>query len=675
YDIQPQMWTYERVFTEGRADTPVRPESNGGAAANSNEAGKSARAPLTYRAFACIPGHWYKNFSHVGLRTSILRGIAWAGKRPNVDELCKPQDLGDALRYAEGGVPRPQDMPKLLEIHPEFDLSLVAAEPLVNKPMNIDWDEKGRLWVVETPEYPNGLRQANVEAWKDSGSVEPGKYDRKPLDRVSMLEDTNGDGIMDKKTVFADEIELATSSVFYKNGVIVCAAPDIWYFEDTNGDNKADKRSKIYTNLGNRDTHAVINNMRWGLDGWIYATHGYSSTDDAKSGDGSKSFGPIGAGVVRFKPDGSAIEQYASRGGNTWGLDITSDGQVFYTQPTSGNHFIHVVLPEYVLAKGKLPGVMGTNGMLPKEPTYPAMHWEQQAYVQIDQVGSYTAAAGCAIYEGGAWPQKYHYGYFTTEPTLNIVSHFMVEPDGVTYKAHREPGREQTEFIRSTNLWFRPIEVRVGPDGALYVVDFCNQAVIHNDTRGPTHGPANAAVRPDRDHYYGRIWKVQHKQAKKISPDYSQRWKQEPKFQGSAALKAYDLATEEAASAEGRKKILEGYASAKDDWTRSALIAAAAPFAPDILADILKLDSVDNLESLAQAILPAASSTANTAKLIISCSQAGSKSGAITRVILRGIADSQMEAPALTSELSAALKKLLTQPALASSTLPLVAKL
>jgi putative membrane-bound dehydrogenase-like protein len=483
YDIQPQMWTYEKD---------------------------------NYRAFTCIPGHWYKNFSHVGLRSTILRGIAWAGKRENVDELCKPEELGDALRYAEGGVPRPQDMPKHLEIHPEFELSLVAAEPLVNKPMNIDWDEKGRMWVVETPEYPNGLRQANVEAWKDSGSAELGQYQRDPLDRVSILEDTDGDGVMDKKTVFADKIELATSSVFYKNGVVVCAAPDIWFFEDTDGDDKADKRTKIYTNLGNRDTHAVINNMRWGMDGWIYATHGYSSSDNVTSGDGSKSFGAIGAGVVRFKPDGSVIEQYASRGGNTWGLDITWDNDVFYTQPTSGNHFIHVVLPEYVLAKGKLPGVMGTNGLLPKEPTYPAMHWEQQAYVQIDQVGSYTAAAGCAIYQGGAWPEKYNYGYFTTEPTLNIVSHFMVEPDGVTYKAHREPGREQTEFIRSTNLWFRPIEVRVGPDGALYVVDFCNQAVIHNDTRGPTHGPANAAVRPDRDHFYGRIWKVQHKQAKKV---------------------------------------------------------------------------------------------------------------------------------------------------------------
>jgi type 1 glutamine amidotransferase len=200
YDIQPQVWTYEKE---------------------------------KYRAFTCIPGHWYKNFSHNAVRTMILRGIAWAGKRGNIDELCKPAELGDALRYVEGGCPSPQELPKALEVHPEFNLSLVASEPLINKPMNIDWDEKGRLWVVETPEYPNGLRQSNVDAWKDSGAIKPGQYERKPLDCVSILSDTNGDGVMDKKQVFADEIELATSSVFYKNGVIVCAAPDIWYFEDT----------------------------------------------------------------------------------------------------------------------------------------------------------------------------------------------------------------------------------------------------------------------------------------------------------------------------------------------------------------------------------------------------------------------------------------------------------
>lgn len=634
YDIQPQIWTYEKE---------------------------------KYRAFTCIPGHWYKNFSHNGIRTAILRGIAWAGKRVNVDEFCEAEELGDALRYVEGGCPSPKGIVKDLEVHPEFDLSLVAAEPLINKPMNIDWDEKGRLWVVETPEYPNGLRQSNVDAWKDSGSVKPGQYERKPLDCVSILSDTNGDGVMDQKTVFADEIELATSSVFYQNGVIVCAAPDIWFFEDTNGDDKADKRTKLYSNLGNRDTHAVINNMRWGLDGWIYATHGYSSTDDVKTGDGSKGFGPIGSGVVRFKADGSGFEQYASRGGNTWGLDITSDGQVFYTMPTSGNHFIHVVLPEYVLAKGKMPGVVGTNGMLPGEPTHPAMHWEQQAYVQIDQVGSYTAAAGCAIYEGGTWPAKWNYGYFTTEPTLNIVSHFQVTANGASYKANREPGREQTEFIRSKNLWFRPIEVRVGPDGALYVVDFCNQAVIHNDTRGPVHGPANAAVRPDRDHYYGRIWKVQHKEAKAVSKNVADSGKA---VQGSLALKAYESSKEAVQSDEGRQQVLKAFVAAQDDWTRSALIAAGSEQA---MACIEAALASGTAEAFVTALLPSAL-PANAEKLVQSCAGADAKSDSIRLAILRGIAQQMNEVPALSPKLTDALKKLLAEPALAGSALPLVTK-
>jgi len=634
YDIQPQVWSYEKD---------------------------------KYRAFTCIPGHWHKNFSHNALRTMILRGIAWAGKRENIDELCKPAELGDALRYAEGGVPRPEEMPKLLEVHPEFNLTLVAAEPLINKPMNIDWDEKGRLWVVETPEYPNGLRQSNVDAWKDSGAIKPGQYDRKPLDRVSILSDTNGDGVMDKKTVFADEIELATSSVFYKNGVIVCAAPDIWFFEDINGDDKADKRTKIYTNLGNRDTHAVINNMRWGLDGWIYATHGYSSSENVQClGDGSdrsnKSYktypsASIGAGVVRFKPDGTAFEQYASRGGNTWGLDITSDGQVFYTQPTSGNHFIHVVLPEYVLAKGKLPGVSGTNGMLPREPSYPAMHWEQQAYVQIDQVGSYTAAAGCAIYEGGAWPAKYNYSYFTTEPTLNIVSHFMVEPDGVTYKAKREPGREQTEFIRSKNLWFRPIENRVGPDGALYIVDFCNQAVIHNDTRGPTHGPANAAVRPDRDHYYGRIWKVQHKEAKSPAAAAYRNKPESKGTQGSKALLAYETA-KQAANAD---KLLQDFAAAQDDWTRSALIAAAADKPAEVIAAALSSSSPESLSNFVSALLPAAL-PANAEKLITACANADAKADPVKNAILSLMAADASRLGEMPLSLVKPMQKLLNSP-------------
>lgn len=674
YDIQPQIWTYENTIDGG---------SEG------------------YRAFVHIPGHWHKNFSHDGIRTLILRGIAWAGKRENVDELCKPNELGDALRYVEGGVPRPQDLPAQLEVHPEFDISLVASEPLINNAMNIDWDEKGRLWVVETPEYPNGLRQSNVEPWMDSGSLMPGVYDRDPQDRISILKDSDGDGVMDEKQVFADKLELATSFVLHKNGVIVCAAPDIWLFEDTDGDDVADKRSKLYTNLGTRDTHAVINNMRWGMDGWVYATHGYSSTDNVTSGDGSQSFGPVGSGVVRFKPDGSAFEQYASRGGNTWGLEMTTDGEVFYTQPTTGNPLVHVVLPEPILAKGKLPGVVGTNGLLDGATTNPAMHWEQQAYVQIDQVGRYTAGAGAVIYEGGAWPDKWNYSYFTSEPTLNIIGQFFVKPDGVTYAASKEPGREETEFIRSRNLWFRPIEVRTGPDGALYLVDFCNQAVIHNDTRGPTHGPANAAVRPDRDHYYGRIWRVQHKQAKQIqapnldSADVAalkeaaqnpnnhikelairllrERFDIEGPQVGSAAVQAYEAASSET----DLTKVIASASASTDDWTTSALIAASANRAEPVIEAALSATASNSLTAFVSALTPIAiqSGGADTArKLIQACANTEKADAALKTKILAAVATSGPDELTLDSSTESALKTLLNDISTSGAALAIVSR-
>ena len=113
---------------------------------------------------------------------------------------------------------------------------------------------------------------------------------------------------------------------------------------------------------------------------------------------------------------------------------------MFWTQPTSGTVFFHTVLPESVLAKGRLPGTTSWKGMIAGQTTYPRMSRPEQAYVQIDQVGQFTAAAGCAIYEGGAWPERWRYSYFTGEPTLNIVHHQFVKPDGVSYSTEKETG-------------------------------------------------------------------------------------------------------------------------------------------------------------------------------------------------------------------------------------------
>jgi hypothetical protein len=148
YDIQPQMWTYEKD---------------------------------NYRAFVSIPGHLYSTFELPHYRAILLRGIAWAGKRPNVDEYCNKAEL-DSLRYPEGGPSTPAKELAQLEIHPDFKLTLVAAEPLINKPMNFDWDPAGRLWVAETPEYPNGKR--GHEARLSRQGVEGPRRHRPPTRRA-----------------------------------------------------------------------------------------------------------------------------------------------------------------------------------------------------------------------------------------------------------------------------------------------------------------------------------------------------------------------------------------------------------------------------------------------------------------------------------------------------------
>jgi putative membrane-bound dehydrogenase-like protein len=494
FDIQPQMWVYERTAEGG-----TKP----------------------YRAFVTIPGHLYSTFELPQYRAVLLRGIAWAAHRENLDEFCKKEEL-DALTYPPGGPSRPPDERAQLEVHPDFNMTLVASEPLITKPICVNWDAAGRMWVAESPEYPNGRRGMRPDyrgkEWMDHGGIDPdpGKQDRPALDRISILTSSKHDGVMDTKQVFYDGLDLVTGFVFYQDGVIVTQAPDILFIHDPGPDGKARKVEKLYTGLGIRDTHAVINNPRWGWDGWIYATHGYSSSQHVTTGDGKKDFGTIGSGVVRFKADGSAIEQYSSKGGNTWGLEITADNQVMWTQPTSGQLFMHTVLPESTLARGKIGNTNSYNVVIVSDKVYPAAAWDQLPYMQIDMVGSFTAAAGCTVYDGGSWPSSWNDSYFCTEPTVNLVHQRFLDPSGSSFTWHKEPGREETEFVRGKDMWFRPIEVRVGPDGAVYVLDFYNQAVIHNDTRGADQNEVNAAVRPDRDHYFGRIWRIDNKDAKKL---------------------------------------------------------------------------------------------------------------------------------------------------------------
>jgi uncharacterized protein len=495
--IAPQIWTREGRFEGGT--TP-------------------------YRAVVSLPGHEYDVFNTPQYRTVLLRSIAWAGWQEDVDAFSTAEELA-SLRYPPGGPLPAAEAMETFQLHPEFEVGLVADEHVAEKIMSLDWDPRGRLWVVETPEYPGGRtihrNDAPISPWRlrDPDQFPVGGREPRPgRDRISILESSRGDGVMDRKIVFADGLELPTSLVFYRDGVIVSQAPDTLWIRDTDGDGQADRTEVLFTGWGTQDTHAVTSNLRWGLNGWIYGSVGYSA-GDVTSGDGLRRFGRITAGLYRFRPDGSALEQVAAGSCNTWGCEIAPDGEIFFSTATCGEPILHVVLPEQTISRAGVPGVRAAKPIIEENKVFPARTETRQPYLQIDWVGAWTAASGATIYDGGAWPDKWRgpaWSFFLHEPTVWLMHHEFLDPTGVSYQGRREAGRRQTHFLTSTDYWFKPIHSRIGPDGALYLVDFYNQIAVHNDTRGPAHGANNAATRPDRDHQFTRIYRIQHREAEML---------------------------------------------------------------------------------------------------------------------------------------------------------------
>lgn len=483
YDIQPQMWSW---------DGPK------------------------HRAVVFLQGA-EATLKHASFRVFILRALAWTARRDNADELCTKADLAD-LRYPAGGPRRAADAIRPFEMQPGFRASVVAADPLISKPIAVQWDARGRLWVAETPEYPNGRRPYTSEVWKDTGSLEPGRYDRPARDSISVLEDTDGDGVMDKRTLFFEGLELVCGFCLHGDGVMAVSNPEIAWIRDTDGDGKADKVVPVFGGVP-FPNHFIINHLIQSPDGWIYASSGTRFTP-TKPGDRTP-LASLSPGMIRFRADGSAIEQVGSVGGNSFGMDITSDLELFLGMATSGNPLQHVVLPEWVLAKAAGAQTPAMSSVNPNRSVARKDLPDRAPVMQISGVGKFSAACASLVYEGGAWPKEYDGTIFCTEPILDIIHHERLRPNGPTFAG--ELLLQDREWLRSTDYWFCPVDVAVGPDGAMYVLDFYTPVVAHNDTRGPPHGKAGASIRPDREHYFGRIYRIQHDAAAKFAlPDLTQ---------------------------------------------------------------------------------------------------------------------------------------------------------
>jgi len=355
------------------------------------------------------------------------------------------------------------------------------------KPISMNWDERGRLWICETVDYPNELGRNR--------------------DRIRICEDTDGDHVADRFTVFAEDLSIPTAIMIYRGGAVVQNATETIYLKDTDGDGRADLRKVLITGWGAGDTHGGVSNFRYGLDNWIWSMQGYNDSSPEYGAEGSrKSVDSFRQGFWRFRlsntdpPEVTDLEFVRSTNNNTWGLGISEEGLIF---GSTANHnpstFMPIANRYYEKVRGWAASDIGSiaDTHLFKPIT--------ENVRQVDQFGGYTAGAGHALYTARTFPQQWwNRTSFVCEPTGHLVGTFVLRRDGTGYKS-----TSPNNLIASDDEWASPIMAEVGPDGAVWVIDWYNYIIQHNPTpQGFKTGRGNAYESDLRDQKRGRIYRV-----------------------------------------------------------------------------------------------------------------------------------------------------------------------
>jgi uncharacterized protein len=370
-----------------------------------------------------------------------------------------------------------------------FRVELFAAEPDIGKPLCMAWDERGRLWLAETIDYPN--------------EMQPPGHGR---DRIRICEDTNGDGRADKFTIFAENLSIPTALTFSRGGVIVHQAPDTLFLKDTDGDDRADVRQVLFTGWGTRDTHAGPSNLQYGLDNWIWGMVGYSGFEGRVGDTDHKSL----MAFYRFRPDGSQLEFVRRTNNNTWGFGQSEEGLIFgSTANNNPSMFMPIAARYYESVEGWEANVLG--GIAPTARFLPVT----QKVRQVDVHGGYTSAAGHALYTARTYPREYWNRIaFVCEPTGHLIGQFILERDGAGYRSHNP-----TNLLSSDDEWCAPTMAEVGPDGNVWFIDWYNYIVQHNPTPpGYPTGKGGAYETPLRDKEHARVYRIVHENSRPARP-------------------------------------------------------------------------------------------------------------------------------------------------------------
>ncbi len=385
----------------------------------------------------------------------------------------------------------------MLRAPPGFSVQLFASEPMINKPINMAFDARGRLWVSSTVEYP-------YAAAKDRWSDAQGSHVKGSRDAIKILEDTDGDGTADKVTDFADGLNIPTGVLpwhkpAHKGGCIAWSIPNIWYFADTDGDGKCDLREVLFGPLGyEKDTHGMCSSFRLGLDGWVYATHGFNNTSHLQvlpthrqPGTRNQQPGTLdlhSGNVFRFRPDGSAVELYSAGQVNPFGLCWDRYGNL-YSADCHSNPITQLIRGAHYPSFGKPHDGLG------------------HAPNMCEHSHGSTGICGIIYIDGGIWGREWDDHMFLGNCVTSKVNH-----DRITFTGSTPKATEQPDFITSGDPWFRPVDLQLGPDNALYIADFYNKIIGHYEV------PLD---HPGRDKERGRIWRVVKKETAKLNSNFA----------------------------------------------------------------------------------------------------------------------------------------------------------